>query len=300
VSPAGGSAPVELAELDAAVEAKLAALEAWLRAAVRVVVAYSGGVDSAFLLRVARDAVGAEARAFTARSPSMMQVELEAAVALAAALEVPHEVVDTDELARPGYVENSPERCYHCKAELFDATAIAAARFGDAVVVDGFNADDLRDHRPGHRAAGERGVLHPLAEVGLRKAEIRALSRRLGLPTWDKPQLACLASRIPYGTEVTPERLGRVEQVELALRAAGFFDVRARLVAGDDAVVRIEVWVDELPRLVAPGVRDGIVESARAAGFRFVTVDLEGFRSGRMNEGLDLVQLRRPSGRMPA
>lgn len=272
-------------------------LRASLGALPRIVVAYSGGVDSAFVLAVAREVRGDAVRAFTARSPSLMAIELEEAVALARQLGVAHEIVDTAELDRPGYVANGVDRCYHCKSELFDATAIAAARFVGAVVVDGFNADDLHDHRPGHRAAAEHAVLHPLAACGLTKAEVRTLSRHLGLPTWRKPQLACLASRVPYGTEVTRERLTRVEAVEVALRQLGFHDVRARLVRDNDDMVRIEVGSSELPRVVSPEVRPRLVEAARAAGFRFVTVDLEGFRSGRMNEGL--VSLRKPPSGAP-
>lgn len=285
------SAPVEVAPVSVALERKLDELRALITGFERVVVAYSGGVDSAFVLKVAHDCLGPGARAFTARSPSMMQLELDEAIALARSLGVEHEIVQTRELERPGYVENSPSRCYHCKSELFDATAVAAGRFAPAVVLDGFNADDLRDHRPGHRAAAEHDVRHPLAEVGLTKAEIRALSRQLGLPTWQKPQLACLASRVPYGTPVTEQRLSKIEHVEASLRRLGFFDVRARLVSGSDDLVRIEVGETELERLVSAAVRPEVVRAAHEAGFRFVTLDLEGFRSGRMNEGLGLVQL---------
>jgi uncharacterized protein len=285
---------VQLAPRSPELDRKLAALEDWLRARGRVVVAYSGGVDSAFLLRVAVGCLGEGARAFTARSPSMMAAELEDAITLAARLGAIHEVVETHELERPGYVENSPQRCYHCKSELFDAAAIAAQQFAGSVVIDGFNQDDLADHRPGHRAAAEHAVEHPLAEVGLSKAEIRTLSRDLGLPTWKKAQLACLSSRVPYGVEVTAERLAQIEAVEMVLRRLEFFDVRARLVRGSDDTVRIEVGEAEIARLLDAAVRSAVVAGARGAGFRFVTLDLEGFRSGRMNEGLDgLVQLRR-------
>ncbi len=276
---------VDVATLSDAVEAKHHALVELLRSYGRVVVAYSGGVDSAFLARVAHDALGNDALALTARSPSLMKIELEDAQALAAEIGIRHEVVETHELDRPDYVKNETSRCYFCKTELFDTTQLAAATFEGAVVVDGFNTDDLSDFRPGHRAAAEHDVRHPLAEVGLSKAEIRALSKRLGLPTWDKPQLACLSSRLPYGVAVTEERLGRVE---VCLRRLGFYDVRARLVRDNDDMVRIEVGAAEIEGVVRH--RAAIVAEAQAAGFAFVTLDLEGFRTGRLNEGL--VQLK--------
>lgn len=282
---------LDLADPSPELGAKLQALRDLIDSLDRVVVAYSGGVDSALVLKIAHEQLGARARAFTARSPSMMQRELEEAIALARTLGVEHEVVESHELDRPGYVANAPDRCYHCKSELFDVTGLAARRFSGAVVLDGFNFDDLSDYRPGHRAAAEHGVRHPLAEVGLRKREIRTISKELGLSTWKKPQLACMASRIPYGTTVTPERLSRVEQVENALRDLGFFDLRARLVRENDDLVRIEVGEAELPRMVDPAVRKTLLEAAKKAGFRFVTLDLEGFRSGRMNESLGLVQI---------
>ncbi|MEQ9497091.1 MAG: ATP-dependent sacrificial sulfur transferase LarE [Deltaproteobacteria bacterium] len=275
---------VDVATLSDAVEAKHRALVELLRSYGRVVVAYSGGVDSAFLARVARDALGDRAIALTARSPSLMQVELEDAKALAVAIGIEHRVVTTHELDRPDYVKNETSRCYYCKTELFDTTQLAAETFEGAVVVDGFNTDDLADFRPGHRAAAEHDVRHPLAEVGLSKAEIRALSKQLGLPTWDKPQLACLSSRLPYGVAVTEERLARVERVEVCLRELGFFDVRARLVRDNDDMVRIEVGEAEIDGVVRH--RSRIVAEAQAAGFGFVTLDLEGFRTGRLNEGL--------------
>lgn len=283
---------VAVAELTTDVSAKHAALTDLLLSLDRVVVAYSGGVDSAFLAKVARQTLGDRALALTARSASLMQVELEEAAALAGAIGIEHRIVDTRELDRPDYVKNDTSRCYFCKDELFDAAVLVAEEAGDAVVVDGFNADDLRDHRPGHRAAAEHGVRHPLAEVGLSKAEIRALSKLLELPTWMKPQLACLSSRLPYGMAVTEARLSRVEKVEVVLRDLGFYDVRARLVAENDDMVRIEVGPTELERAVHPDLRPGIVEAARSAGFAYVTLDLEGFRSGRLNEGL--IQISRP------
>jgi pyridinium-3,5-biscarboxylic acid mononucleotide sulfurtransferase len=287
---------VQISDLTASVRAKHGSLEKLLASYGRVVVAYSGGVDSAFLARVAHDVLGERALALTARSASMMQVELEDARALAGTIGIAHRIIDTHELDRPEYAKNDPTRCYYCKDELFDAARLLAHDFDDATLVDGFNADDLFDHRPGHRAAAEHNVQHPLAEVGLAKSEIRALSKSLGLSTWNKPQLACLSSRLPYGMEVTPERLARVEAVEVGLRALGFFDVRARLVKDNDEVVRIEVGEGELELAVRAEVRGRIVQLARDAGFSFVTLDLEGFRSGRLNEGL--VRLGRSNGRL--
>lgn len=286
-------ASLPISPLSEAVHAKELALRALLRTYARVVVAYSGGVDSAYLAKIAHDELGERAQAVTAESASLMQVELQDARALAEQIGIRHRVVQTGELDRPEYQKNDTGRCYQCKDELFDATAVVAQTEPGAVVLDGFNADDLRDFRPGHRAAAEHGVQHPLAEVGLSKGDIRALSKRCGLPTWQKPQLACLSSRLPYGMTVTKERLGRVEAVEMALRAEGFFDLRARLVKDNDDMVRIELGEDELVRLVESGARARVVQAAQAVGFRYVTLDLEGFRSGRLNDGL--VQIGRTS-----
>ncbi|MBI4818242.1 MAG: ATP-dependent sacrificial sulfur transferase LarE [Deltaproteobacteria bacterium] len=253
-----------------------------------VLVAFSGGVDSSLVLKVAKDVLGDRARALIARSPSLPARELDEAFRIAAEIGVPLEVVATKELATEGYVANAPDRCYYCKSELFDVTKARVAA-GSAIVVDGVNADDLGDHRPGLLAGRERGVVHPLAEAGFTKDEVRHLSKKLGLSTWKKPQLACLASRVPYGTRVTPERLGRIERVEDALRDLGCFDVRARLVSGNDDLVRIEVGDADFDRVVAN--RRSITERAKAAGFKRVTLDLESFRSGSMNA--DLVELRR-------
>lgn len=279
-------ASLSVSPLDEAVDSKEQLLRALVSSYSRVVVAYSGGVDSAYLAHIAHEELGDRALAVTAQSASLMQVELQDAATLAQQIGIQHEVVQTQELDRPAYQKNDTGRCYQCKDELFDATAAVARAQRGTVVLDGFNADDLKDFRPGHRAAAEHDVRHPLAEADLSKADIRALSKRCGLPTWQKPQLACLSSRLPYGMTVTPERLGKVEAVEMALRAEGFFDLRARLVKDNDDMVRIEVGAEELPRIVQAGVRERIRDAAVAAGFRFVTVDLDGFRSGRLNDGL--------------
>lgn len=287
-------AALEVSELSPALEGKLVALRALIASFGRVVVAYSGGVDSAFVLMVAHEALGDRAIALTARSASMMGVELEDAIQLAKEIGARHEIVDTHELDRPGYAANSPARCYFCKTELFDATALFASVYDDATVIDGFNAGDHRDHHQGHRAASEHAVRHPLAEVGLEKAEIRALSRRMGLRTWKKPQLACLSSRVPHGMTVTEERLKRIEEVEVTLRALGFFDIRARLVRENDDMVRIELGEGEIERAVRPEIRRRLVDAAHRAGFRFVALDLDGFRSGRLSEASEgLVRLGR-------
>ncbi len=280
------AASVQLSPLDEAVQAKDQGLRAQLRGYGRVVVAYSGGVDSAYLAFAAVQELGAQAVAVTAQSASLMKAELQDAVALAAKIGIEHQIVQTYELDRPAYQKNDTGRCYQCKDELFDATARLAEMHPGTLVLDGFNADDLKDFRPGHRAAAEHGVAHPLAEAQLTKAEIRTLSKEAGLPTWNKPQLACLSSRLPYGMSVTQDRLARVEAVEMALRAEGFFDLRARLVKDNDDMVRIEIGDSELARIVQPEIRARVLNAAQGVGFRYVTLDLEGFRSGRMNDGL--------------
>jgi uncharacterized protein len=256
---------------------KLARLREMLSALDAAVVAYSGGADSAFLADVAHEVLGDRAEAVTAVSPSLAPAERARARALARSRGWRHREVETAELERPAYRRNGPDRCYHCKTELFDVLAAVAP--GRAILV-GTNADDVHDVRPGHRAAVERGVRAPLLEAGLTKAEIRSLSRERGLETWDKPAAPCLASRIAHGVEVTPERLERVARAEAFLASLGLRVLRVRD-HGD--LARIEVPVAEVARLAADGVRERVASVLRRLGFRYVTLDLDGFRSGSMN-----------------
>jgi uncharacterized protein len=242
-------------------------------------VAFSGGVDSTFVLAVAAEVLGPRALALTAHSPAVPRAEREEARRLAASLGVRHLERESLEQQDPRYVANPEDRCYHCKRELYRLCDETARAEGMAAVLDGFNADDRRDHRPGHRAAEEGRVRSPLAEAGLTKDEVRAWSQAYGLPTWDKPQMACLASRIPYGTPVTPERLAQVEQAEAAVRALGFRDLRVRH-HGD--IGRVEIGEAELDAAFAR--RADVARAVKGARFRIAALDLEPFRSGRMNE----------------
>ena len=249
----------------------------------RVAVAFSGGADSAFLAWMAHDTLGPErASAFTAVSPSLGGAEAGECASLAAEWGLRWRAVTTDELGRQAYVVNGGDRCYHCKAELLDVLAPLAEAEG-ATVVLGTNLDDLGDHRPGQQAAAERGAAFPLVDAGFTKADVRAASRRLGLRTWDKPAAACLASRVPYGTPVTLSTLGRVERAEAAVRALGFRQVRVRHY-GD--LARLELEPADLAEAIAQ--RQALVAGVRAAGYRYVTLDLEGFRSGNLNAALGL------------
>ncbi len=247
----------------------------------RVLVCFSGGVDSSYLLAEAVAVLGGGAVAFTAVSPSLAAEEGADARRLAERLGARHLLVETHELDDPRYAANPVNRCYFCKTGMYGAAGEQARQLGIPYVLDGFNADDRGDHRPGRKAAREYGVRSPLDELGFTKPDIREAARRIGLPVWDKPALACLSSRFPYGIEITPERLAQVARCERVLRELGFRVYRVRY---HEAVARIEVAAEELPRLVSSEIREEVVRRFRAAGFQQVVVDPQGYRTGSLNE----------------
>ena len=259
---------------------KLEELHRWFDGAGGVVVAYSGGTDSTLVAAIAGRVLGDRALAVTAASPSLPPGELGEARRVAAALGIRHRTVRTRETDKPEYLANGTDRCYHCKAELYDVLARIAAEERLPVVVSGANLDDLGDFRPGLRAAAELGVRHPLVEVGFAKSDVREAARELGIPTWDKPASACLSSRIAFGVMITVDELSKVGRAERLMKDLGFRQCRVR-VHGD--LARVEVELSDLPRLAERGVRDRVVEGLRSLGYRYVTLDLEGFRSGSMN-----------------
>lgn len=246
-----------------------------------LLVAFSGGVDSTFLLKAAVDTLGKQAAAITATSPTYPEREFREACTLASLIGVNHLVVESNELEIPDFAENSVKRCYYCKSELFRISREKARALGFENVADGSNADDLKDYRPGRTAAEELGIRSPLQEAGLTKQEIRVLSKDLGLPTWDKPSFACLSSRFPYGTKITQERLTQVSRGEDLLRELGFKQFRVRY---HDETVRIEVEESSIAMFLDGSLRTRVVEGFKEIGFVYVTIDLQGYRTGSMNE----------------
>ena len=252
-----------------------------------VIVAYSGGVDSAFLALTAHQVLGDQALAVTAKSPSLAPRELEEAQALAQELGLRHQVIETKEVERADYLANNPNRCFFCKDELYTHLTAMATDTQIPWVANGTNSDDLGDFRPGQNAAKQYGVRSPLVEAGLSKAQIRGFSQALGLPVWDKPAQACLSSRIPYGTPVSVEALTRIAQAEAFLRDLGLTQLRVR---HHGTVARVEVDADDFPLVLHPDNRKEITRYFKSIGYAYVTLDLEGFRSGSMNEVLPFAQ----------
>ena len=264
-------------------DAKFQRLTQLLGESERLLVAFSAGVDSTFLLKAAHMAIGARAIALTAASPTVPPGELDAAKNFASSLGCRHIVLDSHELTHPSFSQNPVNRCFFCKDELYRLSRAEADKLGIEIIVDGTNLDDLKDHRPGLKAADEWGVRHPLVEAEMSKEDIRRYSRELSLPTWDKPSSPCLSSRFPYGTEINLERLNKVGACEVFMKERGFREFRVRY-HGD--LARIEVSPNEIDRLFDKSIREAIVKRFKEVGFKFVSLDLQGFRSGSLNEAL--------------
>ena len=258
-------------------------LQAIFKEMDRTLIAYSGGVDSALIAKVAQDVLGDRVLAITAMSPSLLSEELVEAEEQAASMGIAHEIVETQEMENPNYTSNPINRCYFCKSELHDTLKPLALERGYPYVVDGVNADDLRDYRPGIQAAKERGVRSPLAEVGLSKLEVRELSKQLGLAWWDKPAQPCLSSRFPYGEAITLEKLQRVGRAEIYLRKLGYRNLRVR---SEGQTARIELPPEKIQEFVINTDLSQVVKAFQNYGFSYVTLDLEGYRSGKLNQVL--------------
>ena len=276
-----------------AADAKMDDLRSILGDMGAVIIAYSGGVDSAFLAAAANGVLGRDSLAVTAKSPSLAPSELREAVALAERLGLNHRVIETQEVEREDYAANNPNRCFFCKDELYTYLAAFAQDEGYAHIANGTNTDDLGDFRPGLNAAKQYGVRSPMVEAGLTKSEIRALSRDMDLPTWDKPAQACLSSRIPYGTPVTVEALERIAKAEEFLHELGIRQLRVR---HHDTVARIEVEPADFPALTQDDVRAKVTDYFRSIGYSYVALDLSGFRSGSLNEVLAGLRRKREAG----
>jgi len=276
---------------DASLQKRREELVEKIRSFGQVAVAFSGGVDSTVVAQAAFEALGEGAIAVTAVSDSLASGELEECRELARKIGIRHRIIRTEEFADPNYLRNNPDRCYFCKSELYGRLSDMLPHLAVEVILSGANTDDAGDHRPGMKAAAENGVRHPLQECGLSKSDVRELARAWDLPTWDKPATPCLSSRIAYGEEVTPERVRMIDEAEQWLREKGLRVCRVRYHKGD--LARVEVPLDELPRFAASGVRDELVGIFRKLGFKYVTLDLEGFRSGSNNAVIpgDLLQI---------
>lgn len=261
----------------------LDSLRGILRDLGSVLVCYSGGIDSAFVLAVAHAELGERAIGMTAVSPSLSESEKADAARIAQQLGAAHRFVDSHELERPGYVQNGPDRCFHCKSELYEIAEAKRREWQLAAVVNGTNRDDLGDYRPGLEAAKNSGARSPLVEAGMTKSDVRAAARAIGMDVWDKPAAACLSSRIPYGTSVTTERLAQIAGLEAELKSLGFRQVRVRW---HEKIARIEIALNELELMFAPGVREAVVAAGKKHDFQYVTLDLGGYRTGSHNEVL--------------